>query len=56
MTGHPTAAICRALHVARSTAYLQAKPRPEGFYRRAEDQEVLQQIMVVVKGHDLFRS
>jgi transposase InsO family protein len=28
VTGHPTAAICRALHVARSTAYLQAKPRP----------------------------
>ena len=49
MTGHPTAAICRALHVACSTAYLQAKPRPEGFYRRAEDREVLQRIMAVVR-------
>lgn len=49
MTGKTTAAICRALHVARSTAYLRLRPRSPGFYRRAEDREVLLQIMSVVR-------
>jgi putative transposase len=35
--------------VARSTAYLQPRPRPDGFYRRAEDPEVLLEIMAVVR-------
>ena len=49
MTGHPTAAVCRALHVARATAYLRPRPREGPFYRRAEDREVLLQIMDVVR-------
>lgn len=49
MTGHPTAAVCRALHVARATAYLRLRPREGHFYRRAEDREVLLQIMDVVR-------
>ena len=49
MTGRATATICRALHVARSTAYLRLKPRPAGFYRREEDREVLLQIMAIVR-------
>ena len=47
MTDHPTAAVCRALHTARSTAYVRLRPREGGFYRRAEDREVLLQIMDV---------
>ena len=49
MTGRATATICRALRVARSTAYLRLKPRPSGFYRREEDREVLLQIMAIVR-------
>jgi putative transposase len=49
VTGKPTAAICRALHVARATAYLRLRPRSPGFYRRAEDREVLLEIMSVVR-------
>jgi putative transposase len=44
VTGQPTAAVCRALHTARSTAYLRLRPREGGFYRRTEDREVLLQI------------
>ncbi len=49
MTGHPTAAVCRALHVARATAYLRPRPRVGSFYRRSEDRETLLQIMSVVR-------
>ena len=49
MTGHPTTAVCRALHVARSTAYLRPQPRAGGFYRRSTDREVLLDIMSVVR-------
>lgn len=41
--------MCRALHVARATAYLRPRPRPGGFYRRPEDREVLLEIMSVVR-------
>jgi putative transposase len=43
------AAVCRALHVARSTGYLRPRPRKGRFYRRAEDTEVLYQILSVTK-------
>jgi transposase InsO family protein len=43
------AAVCRGLKVARSTAYLRARPRRNGFYRRSEDMEVLLQILSVTK-------
>jgi putative transposase len=43
------AVVCRALRVARSTAYLRARPRPGRFYRRGEDMEVLLQILSVTK-------
>ena len=49
MTGHPMAAVCRALHVARSTGYLRPRPRKGRFYRHAEDREVLYQILSVTK-------
>ena len=49
MTGRPTAAVCRALRTARSTAYLRLRPRMGQFYRRAEDREVLLEIMTVVR-------
>jgi putative transposase len=49
VTGHPTAAVCRALRVARATAYLRPRARVGHFYRRAEDREVLLQIMTVVR-------
>ena len=49
MTGHPTAAVCRALRVARSTAYLRPRPRIGGFYRRSTDREVLLDIMSVAR-------
>jgi putative transposase len=49
VTGRPTAAVCRALHVARATAYLRHRPREGGFYRRPEDREVLLEIMSVIR-------
>jgi putative transposase len=49
VTGHPTAAVCRALRTARATAYLRPRPRVGAFYRRAEDREVLLAIMSVVR-------
>jgi len=44
MTGLPVAAICRTLTIARRTAYHVPRSRPEGFYRRVEDDTVLRQI------------
>ena len=49
MTDRPMAAVCRALHVARATGYLRSRPRKGGFYRRAEDTEVLYQILSVTR-------
>lgn len=49
MTGRPTAAVCRALKIARATAYLRPRPRVGRFYRRPDDREVLLQIMTVVR-------
>jgi transposase InsO family protein len=47
MTALPMAAICRALKVARRTAYYVARERPVGYYRRREDEAVLRQIHAV---------
>jgi len=44
MTGLPVAAICRTLAMARRSAYHLPRSRPEGFYRRTEDETVLRQI------------
>jgi putative transposase len=49
VTGRPVSAICRALHVARATAYLRPRVRKGRFYRRAEDTEVLYQILSVTR-------
>jgi putative transposase len=43
------AAVCRSLKVARSTGYLRARPRQGRFYRRAEDTEVLYEILAVTR-------
>jgi putative transposase len=48
MTSHPLKTICSVLGVSRSTAYRQTKPRL-GFYRKAEDDEVLEQIRTVTR-------
>ncbi len=42
------AVVCRALKVARSTAYLRSRARQGPFYRRAEDTEVLYQILPTI--------
>lgn len=47
MTGHPVAAICRTLGIARQTAYHVPRARPDGFYCRIEDETVLRQIRAV---------
>lgn len=47
MTGYPVAAICRTLGMARQTAYHVPRARPDGFYRRVEDETVLRQIRAV---------
>src|SRR5712691_3050654 len=49
VTGRPMAAVCRTLRVAGSTAYLSSRPRAGRFYRRAEDTEVLYQILAVTR-------
>jgi hypothetical protein len=49
VTGRPMAAVCRALHVSRATAYLRSRLRKGRFYRRSEDTEVLYQILAVTK-------
>ena len=41
--------VCQALKVARSTAYLRSRPRQGRFYRRAEDTEVLYQVLRVTR-------
>ncbi len=43
------AVVCRSLKVARSTGYLRARPRHGRFYRRAEDTEVLYEILAVTR-------
>ena len=54
MTQHPIAAICRALGIARQTAYYPARAKPLGFYRRADDETVLQQIRAVTNSRATY--
>jgi hypothetical protein len=56
VTQHPVAAICRTLRIARQTAYHQLRARPAGFYRRADDETVLQQIRAVTNSRATYGS
>src|SRR5437879_6875184 len=50
VTQHPVAAICRTLRMARQTAHYATRVRPAGFYRRLDDETVVQQIRGVTAG------
>ena len=47
LTGLPVAAICRTLQMARRTAYHVPRARPDGVYRKTDDETVLRQIRSV---------
>jgi transposase InsO family protein len=54
VTQHPVATICRTLRMARQTAYYAARVRPAGFYRRLDDETVLQQIRAVTNSRATY--
>jgi hypothetical protein len=54
VTGHPVAAICRTLGLARQTAYYTPTARARGPYRRAVDGTVLQQIHAVTNSRATY--
>jgi len=54
VTQHPVAAICRALRMARQTAYYAARVRPAAFYRRLDDETVLQQIRAITNSRATY--
>ena len=54
MTQHPVAAICRTLRMARQTAYYATRVRPAGFYRRLDDETVVQQIRAVTNSRATY--
>src|SRR5213593_4308286 len=54
VTQHPVAAICRTMRMARRTAYYAARVRPAGFYRRLDDETVLQQIRAVTNSRATY--
>ena len=54
MTEHPVAAICRTLRMARQTAYYATRVRPAGFYRRLDDETVVQQIRAVTNSRATY--
>ena len=54
MTHHPVAAICRTLRIAWQTAYHHGRARPTGYYRRADDETVLQQIRAVTNSRATY--
>ena len=54
MTGHPVAAICRTLRLARQTAYYTPTVRRRGHYQRAVDGTVLQQIHAVTNSRATY--
>jgi putative transposase len=56
VTGHPVAMICRTLRMARQTAYHRGRVRPAGFYRRVDDETVLQQIRAVTNSRATYGS
>ena len=54
MTGQSIAAICRTLGIARQTAYYAVRANPPGFYRRADDEPVLQQIRAITNSRATY--
>jgi transposase-like protein/transposase InsO family protein len=54
VTGHPVAAICRTLGLARQTAYYTPTARARGHYRRVVDGTVLQQIHAVTNSRATY--
>jgi len=54
VTGHPFTQICQTLGIARRTAYYVPRPRPQGFYRRADDETVLRQIRTVTNSRATY--
>jgi hypothetical protein len=54
VTQHPVAAICRTLRMARQTAYYATGVRPAGFYRRLDDDTVVQQIRAVTNSRATY--
>jgi len=54
VTGHPVTAICRRLGMARQTAYHVLRPRRAGFYHRADDETVIQQIRAVTNSRATY--
>ena len=54
VTHHPVAAICRALRIARQTAYYTPAARARGHYRRGVDAAVLQQIHAVTNSRATY--
>lgn len=54
MTGHSFTQICQTLGIARRTAYYVPRPRPQSFYRRADDETVLQQIRTVTNSRATY--
>src|SRR5262249_50175159 len=54
VTQHPVATICRTLRMARQTAYYAVRIRPGGFYRRLDDETVLQQIRAVTNSRATY--
>jgi putative transposase len=54
VTGHPVAAICRTLGIARQTAYYRGRVRPRGGYQRQADAAVLQQIRAVTNSRATY--
>jgi putative transposase len=54
VTGHPVSRICQTLRMARQTAYHRPHARPAGFYRRVDDETVLQQIRAVTNSRATY--
>src|SRR5262249_23456271 len=54
VTPHAMTAICSVLGIARRTAYYVGRARPEGRYRRADDEAVLQQIRAVTNSRATY--
>src|SRR4029453_13241718 len=54
VTQPPVAAICRVLRMARQTAYYAGRVRPAGYYRRLDDETVLQQIRAVTNSRATY--
>ena len=54
MTQHPVAAICRDAANGAADGVLATRVRPAGFYRRLDDETVLQQIRAVTNSRATY--